>query len=938
MFETQTNTPTIAETLSWDRNKAKQKRDEYVWGWKMSWEEFFKKIADNNIQVEWLEDARRGYVKSNIIAWMNAWTYKVEKKEKERFINELPAEYKGSFLENTYKKLENYQGFGKTIAHWAGDMLWGFLWAGSQAGDAITNIQNKWEVIDENILKDDFVESKFKEIYGRLPDVYNVEDRANLDDIFSVVDRDPSYKEYISNTRLQEQQRDETSLSENVLDIAQGTTTMWYDIAFPWAMYTINTLANTTGWEAVLWAVGNVFEFGWRMINYLPWLSHFKDSLPEERQEEFDEFVWMIATMWLTHILARKWKIEWNIDATARGTLVPEQIIRDYKRWFQPEIDIKKLNEAEKILQPTAKDFEIGKAEQWSKWLIQVISEIGKDWLKDIEWFKDVAKKVDIKKTETFKKLEDWLKKADDTYELKPKEEVYQSALDWLLEAFGEEVWLAPELKAKRAKIVDLLRKNETTWLTLVEKQTVKQLHTQYNSLFTQAWKESAWFSSENLRAIRNVIKTDIEQGALQNGFADVVKYNTEYGNLIATKSLLEKQASKSKSQAAKIKDQSLLQKVVWWILDFPVVSQLISKPLWTAIWHLIKDKKSTTMNALQMEANIKKSLNKVKVKDLGKAERTYIENILWDPAAIDAIKDAIQRWSVEESTILKNFLETADEWYFRSKKIKEVDTTANEVKQPLEPIKPKEEIQLETKNKQTLTESLVENEKNINKANSKDIITKSSPQEALAELNKWDEITYTREFEFWKQWEEVSTVVWKKWNEVLLSNGDTINMVDYVMSNKEIKKVTNMNESIPEQKVTVKAPKNDYRSTHQIDTKNSSPITSIENKKIDSYVEEFKRQYWYPAFKSKDFNKFKNVMENPEADIKIYRASPVNELNKWDWVTIDKTYANDIKRQNWWKVYEYTVKAKELLYPNTIEWFNELPSLNKRGAFQYNK
>jgi len=146
-------------------------------------------------------------------------------------------------------------------------------------------------------------------------------------------------------------------------------------------------------------------------------------------------------------------------------------------------------------------------------------------------------------------------------------------------------------------------------------------------------------------------------------------------------------------------------------------------------------------------------------------------------------------------------------------------------------------------------------------------------------------------------------------------------------------------NESIPQLKATVKAPEVDtsYRIWHQIDINKSSPITSIDWKKIDTFVDEFKRQYWYPALKSKEFNKFKEIMKNPEADIKIYRASPKNELNQWDWVTIDKTYANDIKRQNWWKVYEYNVKAKDLLYPNTIEWFNELPSLNKRWAFQYN-
>lgn len=127
------------------------------------------------------------------------------------------------------------------------------------------------------------------------------------------------------------------------------------------------------------------------------------------------------------------------------------------------------------------------------------------------------------------------------------------------------------------------------------------------------------------------------------------------------------------------------------------------------------------------------------------------------------------------------------------------------------------------------------------------------------------------------------------------------------------------------------------YRSVHQIDKTQTTSITNLEENTLNTFVDEFKKQYGYPALKTRELNKLKKVMSNPEADIKIYKASPVNELNNGDWVTIDKSYANDIKKQNGGKVYTYTVKAKDLLYPNTLEEFNNLPSLNKWGAFQYN-
>lgn len=42
-----------------------------------------------------------------------------------------------------------------------------------------------------------------------------------------------------------------------------------------------------------------------------------------------------------------------------------------------------------------------------------------------------------------------------------------------------------------------------------------------------------------------------------------------------------------------------------------------------------------------------------------------------------------------------------------------------------------------------------------------------------------------------------------------------------------------------------------------------------------------------------------KELMSNKSEEVTIYRASPKNELNPGDWVTIDKAYAQDIKKQN---------------------------------------
>ena len=121
------------------------------------------------------------------------------------------------------------------------------------------------------------------------------------------------------------------------------------------------------------------------------------------------------------------------------------------------------------------------------------------------------------------------------------------------------------------------------------------------------------------------------------------------------------------------------------------------------------------------------------------------------------------------------------------------------------------------------------------------------------------------------------------------------------------------------------------YRSPHQIlgDTKSASDLSNLEN-----IVQKHKVANGYiTKYDQVDLSKLRKMQGNPEMEIKIYRASPKNEINIGDWVTTSKTYANDIKKQNGGKVYEYTVKASELKYPNDI---SELPSLARFSAFKY--
>ncbi len=124
---------------------------------------------------------------------------------------------------------------------------------------------------------------------------------------------------------------------------------------------------------------------------------------------------------------------------------------------------------------------------------------------------------------------------------------------------------------------------------------------------------------------------------------------------------------------------------------------------------------------------------------------------------------------------------------------------------------------------------------------------------------------------------------------------------------------------------------KKEYRSAHQLSLSDSITADKID---IPSLKEAIRTRNGYlNNYNLSDLKKLEKLKNNPDADIKIFRASPKNELNDGDWITTDKTYANDIKRQNGGKVYEYTVKVKDLRFPKDVE---TLPSLSMASTFSY--
>lgn len=119
------------------------------------------------------------------------------------------------------------------------------------------------------------------------------------------------------------------------------------------------------------------------------------------------------------------------------------------------------------------------------------------------------------------------------------------------------------------------------------------------------------------------------------------------------------------------------------------------------------------------------------------------------------------------------------------------------------------------------------------------------------------------------------------------------------------------------------------YKGSHQIE--NAKSIIDIDLEDVVNKVEEVNG--YLSKQDTSDLNKLKKIINNSNESVKIYRAAPINELNNGDWVTTDKSYAQNVANNNGGKVYTYEVNANQLYYPDDV---SQLPSLHRLSSFQY--
>ena len=364
----------------------------------------------------------------------------------------------------------------------------------------------------------------------------------------------------------------DTTVSEDILRIWQGSLTTWFVTIFPYATATINSLWETEAWEKILEWLSKAIGKWWEAINKIPWLKQFRESLPEEKREEFDEFTWQLATLWLTKLFS-------------------------YGAWKAKLSRVRPTEEiSANILKPTARtplDFESA-----TRWL-QQFGDLKPFKPKS---FKELLLEIDKKQKADFPALEKWL--IESQKNIKPIKDVsVWQALDWLELILETQWWKSFEVLRNRVK--ELKNKHNAEWLELIELQELKSLHTEYNNLFTELWAEKTWMSVAWLKEIRKDIKNLIEQEAEKWWFNNVKEINTKYSELADAKQFIKLQEWSLKSYLWRSGKQSFLQDFTNFVLELPIIKQWFTAPTQAAITKLWKSLREWKINPIEVQKQL---------------------------------------------------------------------------------------------------------------------------------------------------------------------------------------------------------------------------------------------------------------------------------------------------------------------------------------------
>jgi hypothetical protein len=375
-------------------------------------------------------------------------------------------------LEKWLEALDSYNWPLKSVVKWISSYIRWLTDSANLAWEWLKNIDEKWKEINLQAVKNDVTEALFMKQFWHQFDPSNKDDVVKAKTITNVEDTQ-EYKNYLSRLQWEQSKIDESSTSANILDVAQGTLWVWFSTFAPQTMLWMNIAGQTKVWWSLLEWFWSIIEQWWSVINMLPWLKQFKESLPEDKREEFDSYIGNMAFML---VVWAKWK---------------KNIVKDPMKFIKDN-----ANPAE-IIQ-NFQEVILWIPKSTIKWVSQIPEKTSNFFKKSTEWVDNVDRiasnvfGLDAETVSTMRKNPEILKKIDEWTITK---EWIKEDLIKMVEEVQEQKW---EVGGEYQKLYEQPNtfssvKTQNTLRTNLESKWVK---------FDDSWKIT-WFDITN-KALAN--------------------------------------------------------------------------------------------------------------------------------------------------------------------------------------------------------------------------------------------------------------------------------------------------------------------------------------------------------------------------------------------------------------------------------------------------
>ena len=215
------------------------------------------------------------------------------------------------------------------------------------------------------------------------------------------------------------------------------------------------------------------------------------------------------------------------------------------------------------------------------------------------------------------------------------------------------------EMKTVQNRITELGKKNFTTGLTPLEKNEVKILHTKANNLFNEKWKETGWFSSDDLRGMRRDMVNEINKDASEWWVTNIADINKVYWELSDARTLAENQVANLKSYKGRTPPPTTMAKITSMIVDFPIIKQAFSDPTRAIASALFKNLRWDKINPIEVQSRLSWFLKELKYAWATSWELKKIGQIMvsikllpapsWKPLSSKVINLNVSTWTPNE-------------------------------------------------------------------------------------------------------------------------------------------------------------------------------------------------------------------------------------------------------------------------------------------------